>query len=116
MTFDLPDDERASSQASEEGASADREPPRAQPDDAELGAIVKRLARRTPLGGRVVERAALLAEGADFAALLAWIEAHDGVPEEVATPPRTGGLFVDRHREPPQQPLRFVLPPSAFAS
>lgn len=114
MKFDMPDDEPAPSEAFEEEASADRQPRRATPDDAELGVIVTRLARRHHSGGRVVERAALMAEGVDFAALLAWIAAHDGVPEDAATPTRTGGLFGDRHGQPPHQPLRFVLPATAF--
>jgi hypothetical protein len=86
-----------------------------QPDDAALGAVVSRLARPHRSGGHVVERAALMADGTDFAALLGWIESHDGVPE--ALPPsapgaRSAGLFGDRR---PQHPLRFVLPPTAFA-
>jgi hypothetical protein len=115
VRFDLPEDEPTAPGAVEEAASADREPPRAGPGDAELGAIVSRLARRHPSGRRVVERAALLAEGADFAALLAWIEAHDGVAEDVAPRTRAGGLFGGRDQQPAGPPLRFVLPPSAFA-
>src|SRR3712207_5341998 len=114
MTFELPDDEPASPEAFDEEAATDGEPPRERPDDAALGAIVARLARKHRSGGRVVERSALLAEGADFAALLAWIEAHDGVPEDVAAPTRTGGLFGDRHGRPPPRPLRFLLPPPSF--
>ena len=41
-------------------------------DDA-IRAVVSRLARPHASGGMVVERAALLAEGADFAAVMAWI-------------------------------------------
>ena len=88
---------------------------RARPDDEALGAIVKRLARTNRSGGRVVERSALLAEGSDFAALMAWIEAHDGVPEELPAPARRGGgLFDGRGDQPSQIPLRFVLPDAAF--
>ena len=57
-----------------------------------------------------------MADGTDFAALLRWIESHDGVPE---TPPppsrgRGAGLFGVGDRGP-QRPLRFVLPAAAFA-
>ena len=90
-------------------------PPRPRPDDAALGAIVARLARPHRSGGRVVERAALMAAGTDFSALVHWIEKHDGVPELPAAPTgaQSGGLFA---REAPtqQQPLRFVLPATAF--
>lgn len=85
-------------------------------DDAALREVVTRLARSHRSGGRVVERAALMASGTDFSALLRWIEAHDGVPEEAAassTRVRRVGLIDDR--QPPPNPLRFVLPASAFA-
>jgi hypothetical protein len=96
---------------------ADAPPPddgRRRPDDVALRAVVSRLSRPDRSGGHVVERAALMADGTDFAALLRWIESHGGVPE--ALPPAAGGrstaLFGDRR---PQHPLRFVLPASAFA-
>jgi hypothetical protein len=82
--------------------------------DAEIHALVKSLARPHSSGGDVVERAALLASGSDFPAVMAWITDHAGVAETmVAEPPRRGlhgpllGLSgaVDR-----RTPLRFVLP------
>lgn len=116
MSVGQPDDgPRLSDATADPGAPEVDEQPRATPDEAALGAIVARLARRHKSGGRVVERSALLAEGADFAALLAWIEAHDGVPEEASAPARAGGLFGDRHQQPSREPLRFVLPATAFA-
>jgi hypothetical protein len=48
-------------------------------DDARF-ALVKRLARPDSSGGAVIERAAILAEGADFASVMAWIENHDRHP------------------------------------
>ncbi|HWX97972.1 MAG TPA: hypothetical protein VNZ01_14110 [Solirubrobacteraceae bacterium] len=83
-------------------------------DDAEIHALVKRLARPHSSGGDVVERAALLASGGDFAAIMTWIADHDGVAEAmVAEAPRRGlhgprlGLSGGAER---RTPLRFVLP------
>ena len=45
-------------------------------DDA-IRATLARLARRRSDGGAVIERAAILAEGAACAAVVAWITAHD---------------------------------------
>jgi hypothetical protein len=45
-------------------------------DDDAIRALVTRLARPHPSGGDVIERAAILAEGADLAAVMAWITAH----------------------------------------
>lgn len=85
-----------------------------RPDDAALRDVVSRLARPHRSGGHVVERAALMADGAEFTALLGWIASHDGVPEAPppSAPARSAGLFGDPQ---PQQPLRFVLPAGAFA-
>jgi hypothetical protein len=55
----------------------------ADADDA-MRAVVTRLARRHPSGGRVIERAAILAEGAECAEVEAWIIAHRGEPEAAA--------------------------------
>ncbi len=57
-------------------------------DDAAIRGVVDRLARPDGAGGRVIERAAILAAGSDSAAILARIEAHDGRPEAV-TPAAT---------------------------
>ena len=50
-------------------------------DDDAICALVTRLARPHASGGEVIERAAILAEGADFAAIMAWVIAHGGKPE-----------------------------------
>ena len=42
-------------------------------DDDPILALVKRLARPHASGGAVIERAAILADGADFASVMAWI-------------------------------------------
>ena len=82
--------------------------------DAEIRALVKRLARPHSSGGDVVERAALLASGSDFAAVLAWIADHEGVAETmVSEPPRRGlhGPLLGLPGATGQRtPLRFVLP------
>jgi hypothetical protein len=82
--------------------------------DAEIRALVKRLARPHSSGGDVVERAAILASGSEFAAVMAWIADHAGVPEAmVAEPPRRGlhgALLGVSGATEPRTPLRFVLP------
>ena len=80
-------------------------------------AVVVRLARRHPSGGRVIERAAILAEGADCAAVVAWIIAHRGEPEHAPSTTR-GGLHSPRLGDSlaaePRPPARYVLPADAF--
>ena len=86
-------------------------------DDAIL-ALVTRLARPHASGGDVIERAAILAEGADLAAVMAWITAHAGIPEaRVAAAPRPGlhGRLNDSGGAEPRTPLRYVLPAGALA-
>jgi hypothetical protein len=83
-------------------------------DDDAIVALVTRLARPHRSGGQVIERAAILAEGADFSAVMEWITAHDGAPETaVAAIPRGGGLHGARlggSGGAAAPPLRFVLP------
>ena len=82
-------------------------------DDA-ICTLVTRLARPHASGGEVVERAALLAEGGDFAAVMSWISSHGGEPEPMPSPDGGGGLYsVGRDAEPPS-PRRFVLPAGAL--
>ena len=81
-------------------------------DDEAIRALVTRLARPHSSGGEVIERAAILAEGADFTAVIGWIIAHAGKPEAaVATPSR--GLHGTRldGGGADSEPRRFVLPP-----
>lgn len=86
-------------------------------DDEAILALVTRLARPHRDGGQVIERAAILAAGADSAAVLEWVLAHAGKPEEqtAASPSRglhggrmSGGAVESR------TPSRFVLPPGAL--
>ncbi len=88
-------------------------------DDDEIRTLVTRLARPHPSGGEVVERAAILAEGADFAAVMTWIAAHDGIPEaQAASAPRQGlhgARLSGGGAGEPRTPLRFVLPAGVLA-
>src|SRR4051812_13650286 len=87
-------------------------------DDA-IRAVVVRLSRPHASGGDVIERAAILAEGADAAAIVAWIIAHAGEAE--ATVPRASsrGLHGARLGADPAAtrviPHRYVLPVGALA-
>jgi hypothetical protein len=83
-----------------------------------LTAFTARLGRAHPSGGTVIERAAILAEGAEFEVVMAWIVAHGGEPE--AAVPRAAksglhGLRVgDSGASKPRAASRFVLPPGAL--
>jgi hypothetical protein len=86
-------------------------------DDDAIRALVRRLARPHPSGGDVIERAAILAEGADAALIVAWITAHAGKPEaRVPAAPRRGlhGRLSDGGGAEPGTPLRYVLPAGAL--
>ncbi|HWE09632.1 MAG TPA: hypothetical protein VG325_09765 [Solirubrobacteraceae bacterium] len=87
-------------------------------EDSEIRQLLARLARPHASGGQVVERAAILAEGADFPAILDWIVAHAGQPEAALAAPGSHGLHsmqthtdADPGRRTPQ---RYVLPPDAL--
>jgi len=86
-------------------------------DDLAINTLVTRLSRPHPSGGVVIERAAILAAGADYPAVIEWITAHAGVPEAIAISTRGGGLHGSRIRDgasPTREPLRFVLPAGAL--
>ena len=81
-------------------------------DDAIL-ALVTRLARPHRSGGQVIERAAILAAGADSPAIIAWILDHAGKPEQtVSTAPRRGlhGARLAGGAGEQRAPRRFVFP------
>ncbi len=88
-------------------------------DDDAIRALLVRLARPHASGGEVIERAAILAEGADFAAVMTWITAHAGIAEaQVAEAPRQGlhgSRLSHSAGAAPRTPLRFVLPAGALA-
>lgn len=90
------------------------------PNDDEIRAVVNRLSRPHPSGGRVIERAAILAEGGRSEAIMAWITTHAWEPEDPAParPVRaTLGLHSARGRERDQPdlttPRRYVQRPEA---
>ncbi|MET0511062.1 MAG: hypothetical protein ABW135_05215 [Thermoleophilaceae bacterium] len=85
--------------------------------DDEILALVKRLARPLPSGGQVIERAAILAAGADFGKVIDWVIAHDGKPEAVVAAAPSGGLHGGRLQGAAASttPSRFVLPPGALS-
>ncbi|MGO9905117.1 MAG: hypothetical protein ACLPY3_05260 [Solirubrobacteraceae bacterium] len=87
-------------------------------DDLEINALVTRLSRPHPSGGVVIERAAILAEGSDYAAVMSWITAHAGTPEAAVSATRGRGLHGARMNGgdaiASRPPLRFVLPPGAL--
>lgn len=82
-------------------------------DDEAIRALLSRLARPHPSGGQAIERAALLAAGADFSQVIAWIDAHEGRPEAVEAATVGGGLHGSRiggrGTGGQQAPLRYVL-------
>jgi hypothetical protein len=86
--------------------------------DDDIRALLSRLSRSHPSGGTVIERAAIVADGADSAAVVAWILDHAGEPEAVADKSSKGGLHGSRLSDPigsePRAPARYVLPAGAL--
>jgi|tagenome__1003787_1003787.scaffolds.fasta_scaffold20851459_2 hypothetical protein len=78
-------------------------------DDA-TRSIVGRLARRHPSGGVAIERAAILADGADSTAVVAWVMAHGGQPEAPAVSVRRGIHSPPLDDPAGAPPLRYVMP------
>jgi hypothetical protein len=88
-------------------------------DDDAIRTLLSRLSRRHPSGGEVIERAAILAEGADLAAVVGWIVAHDGQPEAkpaTSTPRGLHGSRLTSAAGAGGPPARYVLPAHALAS
>ena len=87
-------------------------------DDDEIRLLVTRLARADPSGGTVIERAAILAEGTDVAAVMEWILARGGKPQAIAETTTRRGLHGPRLQTSGlaqnRPPARFVLPPGAL--
>jgi hypothetical protein len=87
-------------------------------DDDAIRSLVARLSRAHPSGGTVIERAAILAEGAEFDSVMAWIVAHGGEPEADMAKASRSGLHGAREHHgrgaAPRTPSRFVLPPDAL--
>jgi hypothetical protein len=87
-------------------------------DDLEINALVTRLSRPHSSGGVVIERAAILAAGSEFPAVMDWITAHGGTPDAAVPAPRGGGLHGSRIKDgggsSSRAPLRYVLPTGAL--
>jgi hypothetical protein len=87
-------------------------------DDDDIRSLLTRLSRKHPSGGTVIERAAILADGADFDAVMAWIVAHGGRPEATVTKAPQTGLHGSRGRKDDagadRPPSRVVLPAGAL--
>lgn len=83
-------------------------------DDDAIRSLVTRLARAHASGGTVIERAAIVAHGADSEAVMTWIVAHGGTPETaVETSPRRGlhgSRMYDGGGSAARAPSRFILP------
>jgi hypothetical protein len=88
-------------------------------DDQAIRSVVTRLSRQHPSGGQVIERAAVLAEGAESGAIIDWITSHDGLPESRAGVAPARGLHqgkLDASRGTSSAtPRRYVLPPGALS-
>jgi hypothetical protein len=89
--------------------------------DEDISTLVARLSRKHRSGGRVIERAAIMAEGGNSAAILAWLADNDWEPEADAAPSsdRSGmGLHgmrreAERGRAQAQAPRRYISPAPA---
>jgi hypothetical protein len=88
-------------------------------DDVEINELVTRLSRPHPSGGVVIERAAILAAGADSPAVIDWIIAHAGAPDTTVHAVRSRGLHGSRMNDvdpaEDRNPLRFVLPAGSLS-
>ena len=85
-------------------------------DDAAIRDLVIRLSRPHPSGGKVIERAAILAEGDGAADVVDWIIGRSG-EAETAGAGRAGGLHGGRlagEGRTGGPPLRYVIPAGAF--
>jgi hypothetical protein len=86
--------------------------------DEDISTLVARLSRKHRSGGRVIERAAIMAEGGNSAAILAWLADNDWEPEADAAPTSDrGGMGLhgmrreaERGRAQTQAPRRYISP------
>jgi hypothetical protein len=86
-------------------------------DDA-IRATIIRLCRPDGYGGSVIERAAIVAEGAPAGAIEDWILAHGGEPETPVVAVRSGLYGLRPDSEPltrARAPHRYVLPAGALS-
>src|SRR4051794_3062457 len=86
-------------------------------DEDSISRTVVRLSRPHPSGGRVIERAAVVASGTDSSAILAWIADHGGQAEALSPTGSGEGLHGPRRSEGganQRRPLRYVIPAEAL--
>ena len=87
-------------------------------DDDAIRSLLTRLARPHPNGGTVIERAAVMAAGADSEAIMTWILANGGKPEVAIETSTRHGLHGSRLHtsggSEPRVPSRFILPAGAL--
>jgi hypothetical protein len=86
-------------------------------DDDAIRSLLTRVARAHPSGGTVIERAAVVAAGADSEAVMTWILAHGGKPEAAVETWTRHGVHGSRLRTSGSEarvPSRFVLPAGAL--
>jgi hypothetical protein len=109
---------RRSSEGGKEGTDSMSATYREFSDDG-VRAVVTRLARPHASGGHIIERAAIVAEGPDAVAIVAWIMAHDGQPEAIVPEASTRGLHGARSSggrgADAGVPRRYVLPVGALS-
>jgi hypothetical protein len=89
------------------------------PQDDAIRVVVARLSRPHRSGGAVIERAAILAEGAASTDILAWVIAHAGEPEAAAPAAAPRGLYGSGFGggvTAPRGPSRYVLPADALVA
>jgi hypothetical protein len=81
-------------------------------DDDGIRLLVERLSRPHRSGGRVIERATILAEGLRSTAVLEWLGDHDWTPEADAPKAKPGGgLYGTRDDgRNNKMPRRYVSP------
>ena len=92
-------------------------------DEVAIRALVTRLSRPHPSGGKVIERAAIMAEGSRSGAILDWLEDASWTPEErVESTAYRGGAGLhgarsefERGDTRKQAPQRYVSPPTDTA-
>jgi hypothetical protein len=95
--------------------------PASTTSDAEgaIRAVVARLSRPDGEGAVVIERAAIVAEGLNAAAIEEWIVTHGGEPEAPVVRPPHPGLYGSRNdtfagRFGARPPRRYVVPAAAL--
>ena len=79
-------------------------------DELAVRAIVTRLSRASASGESVIERAAIMAEGANSHAIIKWILAHGGRPGASAPNASARGLHGARSSGDPGRSSHYVMP------